>query len=61
MSLGKRQLKIGKNVLITAGKQDPMCPPDESEELHELLQNAGAEVKTFWIDSGAAALNSSKL
>lgn len=41
-----------KNVLITAGKQDPMCPPEESEELHELLQNAGAEVETFWIDGG---------
>lgn len=41
-----------KNVLITAGKQDPMCPPEESEELHDLLQKAGAKVETFWTDGG---------
>lgn len=42
----------GKNVLITAGKQDPMCPPEESEDLQEMLQNAGADVETFWMDGG---------
>lgn len=42
----------GKDILITAGKQDPMCPPEESEELHELLETAGANVETFWTDYG---------
>lgn len=42
----------GKNVLITAGKQDPMCPPEEAEDLHILLENAGADVETFWMDGG---------
>lgn len=42
----------GTNVFITAGKQDPMCPPEESEDLHEMLENAGADVETFWMDGG---------
>jgi len=42
----------GKHVLITAGKQDPMCPPEESEDLHELLEKAGTNVETYWIDGG---------
>lgn len=42
----------GKNVLITAGKQDPMCPPEESEDLHDMLNKAGADVETFWINGG---------
>lgn len=41
-----------KAVFITAGKQDPICPPEESKELHETLENAGANVETLWIDGG---------
>src|SRR5690625_6590265 len=34
----------GCNVFIGAGTNDPMCPPEESEELMELLTNANADV-----------------
>lgn len=42
----------GTKVLITAGKQDPMCPPEEAKDLHNMLQNAKAEVETFWTEGG---------
>lgn len=42
----------GANVLITAGKQDPMCPPEEAEDLHDMLENADAQVETFWTEGG---------
>ncbi|WP_342599330.1 alpha/beta hydrolase [Psychrobacillus sp. FSL H8-0483] len=38
----------GSPVFIGAGKNDFMCPAAESEELRDLLQNAGAEVELFW-------------
>ncbi|MBS4210247.1 alpha/beta hydrolase [Bacillus sp. FJAT-50079] len=38
----------GTSVFIGAGKNDPMCPPEESEELQVLLQGAGAEVQLHW-------------
>lgn len=37
-----------KRVFIAAGTNDPICPPQESEELNELLANAGAEVELHW-------------
>src|SRR5690625_5282647 len=43
---------IGKDVLIAAGKNDPICPPQESEELYSLLDNAGANVKLHWENGG---------
>ncbi|AYC30429.1 alpha/beta hydrolase [Paenisporosarcina cavernae] len=42
----------GKNVFIAAGKNDPICPPQETEDLQALLQNAGASVETFWDNQG---------
>lgn len=42
----------GKRVFITAGTNDPICPPQESEELHSLLQQAGAEVEIHWENRG---------
>lgn len=38
----------GTPVFIGAGKNDFMCPATESEDLRDLLQNAGAEVELYW-------------
>ena len=42
----------GKRAFIAAGSNDPICPPEESEELHELLEKAGADVEIFWDNRG---------
>ncbi|MFD2698862.1 alpha/beta hydrolase [Paenibacillus shunpengii] len=42
----------GAPVFIAAGKNDPMCAPQESEELEELLTGAGANVKMHWENNG---------
>lgn len=39
-------------VLITAGRNDPMCTPEESEELFILLKNAHASVAIHWENNG---------
>jgi phospholipase/carboxylesterase len=42
----------GKRVFIAAGANDPICPPEESEELKEMLANAGAETEIHWENQG---------
>lgn len=42
----------GINVFIAAGTNDPICPAEESEELRQLLENAGANVKLHWENQG---------
>ncbi|PAD73411.1 alpha/beta hydrolase [Paenibacillus campinasensis] len=42
----------GVPVFIAAGKRDPICPPQESEDLNELLAGAGADVKLYWENGG---------
>ncbi|NCU18138.1 alpha/beta hydrolase [Pallidibacillus pasinlerensis] len=42
----------GKNVLITAGVNDPICPQEESVELKDLLEGAGATVDIHWENHG---------
>ncbi|MEH3001337.1 alpha/beta hydrolase [Bacillus pumilus] len=42
----------GKQVFIAAGKNDPMCRPEESQELEQLLQGAGASVTLHWENRG---------
>ncbi|MCM3740398.1 alpha/beta hydrolase [Oceanobacillus luteolus] len=42
----------GKRVFIAAGTNDPICAPQESEELNELLANAGADVELHWENRG---------
>ncbi|SDJ81235.1 alpha/beta hydrolase [Salimicrobium halophilum] len=42
----------GLPVFIGAGTNDPICPASETEDLAELLKNAGAEVEVFWADQG---------
>lgn len=41
-----------QNVFITAGTNDPMCPPIESEQLKELLEAAHATVEIHWENNG---------
>jgi len=41
-----------KVVFIGAGINDPMCPPEESEELQALLTEANAEVTLHWENRG---------
>lgn len=42
----------GTSVFIAAGKNDPMCAPEESEELYELLTSAGAKTAVHWEMNG---------
>jgi len=42
----------GKNVFIAAGDNDPICVPQETEELTSLLQGAGANVELIWEQHG---------
>ncbi|GAB6928840.1 alpha/beta hydrolase [Paenibacillus sp. JCM 10914] len=42
----------GVPVFIAAGRLDPMCTPQESEDLHALLLGAGADVKLHWENGG---------
>ncbi|MFS0724029.1 alpha/beta hydrolase [Paenibacillus sp. 1P07SE] len=39
-------------VFIGAGRNDPLCPPQESEELERLLTGAGADVTLHWENQG---------
>ncbi|MFZ3577554.1 alpha/beta hydrolase [Virgibacillus sp. DJP39] len=39
-------------VLIAAGKNDPLCKPEESKELKELLEKANAKVDLHWEMNG---------
>lgn len=41
-----------RNVFIAAGKNDPICPPEESQNLHSLLKEAGADVSLHWENGG---------
>lgn len=42
----------GTEVFLAAGKNDPICPAQESEELKTLLSNANAKVEMHWENSG---------
>lgn len=42
----------GAEVFLAAGKNDPICPAQESEELKSLLANANASVEMHWENSG---------
>lgn len=44
----------GLPVFIAAGKNDPICPAQESMDLEGLLQNAGASTVIHWEMSGHA-------
>ncbi|WP_062047053.1 alpha/beta hydrolase [Bacillus sp. JCM 19034] len=40
------------SIFIGAGKQDPLIPAAETEELITLLQSAHANVTAYWLDGG---------
>ncbi|EZH65046.1 carboxylesterase [Bacillaceae bacterium JMAK1] len=47
-------------IFIGAGKQDPICRPEETEELTNLLKEAGADVTLHW-ENGGHQLTQSEL
>jgi phospholipase/carboxylesterase/glyoxalase family protein len=42
------------DVLLTAGRRDPLIPPGGTERLRELLATCGAAVRLAWFDGGHA-------
>ena len=42
----------GTSVFIAAGKNDPICPPEESTELQALFEKAHATVEMHWENRG---------
>lgn len=42
----------GKRVLITAGRQDPICPPEMTELLAAYYRDNGAALDIFWHGGG---------
>lgn len=42
----------GQPVFIGAGKRDPLCTKEESEELYQYLTDAGASVSLVWQEGG---------
>lgn len=47
----------GVEILITAGRNDPMCPVSETESLVELFKQANACVEVAWFDEGHQLTN----
>jgi phospholipase/carboxylesterase len=39
-------------VFVAAGRRDPICPPEQAEELAGMLADAGAAVELVWHDGG---------
>ena len=42
----------GRRVLITAGRSDPICPPQLTTRLVDLLQARGADASVEWHEGG---------
>jgi phospholipase/carboxylesterase len=42
----------GKKIFIAAGKNDPICSQEESVELKDFFEGAGAKVEMFWENHG---------
>ncbi|MFC4735026.1 alpha/beta hydrolase [Bacillus daqingensis] len=42
----------GLPVFIGAGSNDPICPPEETEELYGHLKDKGAAIKLYWAQMG---------
>jgi phospholipase/carboxylesterase len=43
---------LGRKILITAGRRDPICPPDMTTQLEAHLREAGADVTVEWHAGG---------
>lgn len=39
-------------IFIGAGRNDPICSPEETDELQKLLGEAGAEIEVHWENAG---------
>jgi phospholipase/carboxylesterase len=39
-------------IFMSSGRRDPLCPPEQAEELARLLTDAGAAVELHWHDGG---------
>lgn len=48
----------GKGVLIEAGRNDPVVPPDQTAQLAAMLQMAGALMTVYWHEAGHALTES---
>ncbi len=42
----------GRQVLVTAGRRDPICPPNLTTRLEAYLRDLGAEVTVEWHEGG---------
>ncbi|WP_196260896.1 alpha/beta hydrolase [Pelagibacterium limicola] len=42
----------GRNILITAGERDPICPAPQTRALADYLEAQGANVETLWHPGG---------
>ncbi|QRG67987.1 alpha/beta hydrolase [Brevibacillus choshinensis] len=42
----------GVPIFVSAGTNDPICPPQETEELQRLFEGAGASVLVHWASYG---------
>ncbi|MEL7026046.1 MAG: alpha/beta hydrolase [Pseudomonadota bacterium] len=42
----------GKAILITAGKRDPICPPEHTTALEQYYRTQGAQVSVIWHEGG---------
>src|SRR5699024_6152286 len=42
----------GKSVFIAAGTNDPICSPKESEDLENIVKEAGADTQIHWENNG---------
>lgn len=42
----------GRRILITAGRYDPICPPNLTSRLEVYLRDSGADVSVEWHDGG---------
>lgn len=43
---------VRTRILITAGRRDPICPPEATRKLEEWFQTQGADVETLWHPGG---------
>ncbi|MDZ5699133.1 alpha/beta hydrolase [Chelativorans sp. M5D2P16] len=44
--------RLDMRLLVTAGRRDPICPPELTERLMAHLEASGAEAEIFWHEGG---------
>ncbi len=42
----------GRRILVTAGKRDPICPPELTRQLNSYLAAQGADLTEYWSEGG---------